>query len=41
LRSHPALPPSDYGHPAAKRLWKQMKSLTLRMGGTVLASQFA
>ena len=30
-----------YGSPAAKRLWKHRKSLTLRMGGVVLWSQFA
>jgi hypothetical protein len=30
-----------YGHPEAKLLWKQMKSLTLRVGGVELPSQLA
>src|SRR6476659_2823627 len=30
-----------HGHPAAKALWKQMKSATLRIGGVVDPSQLA
>jgi hypothetical protein len=41
-RGNSHLPGSGtYGHPAAKRFMKQMKSLTLRVGGVSELSQLA
>src|SRR5207237_8793344 len=38
----PILPaPHPYGHPAAKRIWKQTKSPMFSTGGIVLSLQFA